>query len=92
MTGVQQQPSTRMRFANLGGATVVLFPHTFVTWEETKLEGFAWRCLGCDVTGSDRPYYLDTDAPPSDLHKARKSANTHAGECRAMPQPTTRQE
>jgi hypothetical protein len=65
-----------MRFATLGGATVVVTDHP------DRADGSyrnRWECLGC-LAGSP-PHRGDLLG----LKDAREKANTHAAGCRALP-------
>jgi len=85
-----------VRFLTVGGATVELRSHRFTTrWRPLKgrpdviaqpyeVDGYAWKCLGCDAYGRD-PHSYEGDYLQDERGKAREDANTHANGCRAMP-------
>lgn len=99
----EPQSEVVMRFLTTCGATVEVLNYPFetrYTWqgrpytsnEMRQVDGFIWVCQGCRASGStdgstgprgDYGRYL-----PDELDLARKDANRHAGECRAMPKPT----
>ncbi|WP_438490721.1 hypothetical protein [Streptomyces sp. S186] len=89
-----------MRFLTAGGATVELRSHRFstrytgqgrpyVSDEVRDVDGFVWKCLGCDADGrSDGPNPIRFDGGrylPGERDEARRDANAHAQTCRAMP-------
>lgn len=65
----------------------------YVSDTARDVDGFAWQCLGCGATGatgatgganhirSDYGRYLTNERD-----EARRDANAHAAQCRAMPE------
>lgn len=92
-------PTVLMQFRTQGGAVVELRAHRFrtnYTWkgrpyvgdEYYDVDGYNWRCLGCDKQGNARAYStLSEPYLPMEDDKARDDANKHAATCRAMPKP-----
>lgn len=84
-----------IHFLTVGGATVEVYPTRFVTrWascppfaakEPYEIDGFQWRCGGCDAYGRQGETYLDRCF--RNRAEARDDANDHAEKCRAMPRP-----
>ncbi|WP_037601818.1 hypothetical protein [Streptacidiphilus rugosus] len=62
---------TLIRFANLLGALVIV-----IATEEGHRTSYRWHCTGCLTERLGR-----------ELRVNREEANTHAGTCRALPQP-----
>jgi hypothetical protein len=68
---------TRMRFATLGGALVVV-----TRTPGSKYRDHTWKCLGCHAGPANRePDWLISE------DDARDQANGHASRCRSLPQP-----
>lgn len=83
-----------MQFRTRGGAVVALHQHTFTTRTDQhgtwtgrlrQVDGFNWRCLGCDTVGRDSSTDL---AGYGTVSAARDHANGHAATCWSMPRPT----
>jgi hypothetical protein len=101
MTTTQQPPADDVviRLLGLGGAIVELHRTRFTTtWSSSgppcaahtpyEVDGFNWRCLGCDAYGREGDTYNDPGY--RDFGKARNAAQEHAAQCRAMPKDTPR--
>ncbi|MGW2861914.1 hypothetical protein [Streptomyces sp. NPDC001205] len=89
-----------MRFLTQGGAVVELRSHRFrtrytaqgrpfVSDKYREVNGFTWKCLGCDRRGSGGrgPFSEGEPYLPGEDGQARDDANKHAAACRAMPKP-----
>lgn len=99
VTAAETTNAVVMRFLTQGGAVVELRTLRFrtnYTWQGRpyvsddyhEVDGFTWRCFGCDKRGNagdiaslPEPYLPDEDG------QARDDANKHAAACRAMPKP-----
>ncbi|WP_068922227.1 hypothetical protein [Planobispora rosea] len=85
-----------IRYLNVGGATVDLHRKRYTTqWSYRgapyaadtpyEVEGYNWRCLGCDAYGREGDTYNDPGY--RDLSKTRDAAQEHAERRRAIPRP-----
>lgn len=101
-----EQPATdnvAMQFLTQGGARVEVYNHRFMTRylptgrpyvgdEAYEVDGFTWKCLGCDANGKTdghMPAFHDYGRYlPNEKTDARRDANKHADKCRALPKPT----
>jgi hypothetical protein len=102
-TGQMATSNIAMQFLTQGGARVEIRNHRFSTRylptgrpyvgdEAHDVDGFTWKCLGCDADGKtdgNRAVFWDYGRYlPGERDDARRDANQHADKCRAMPKPT----
>lgn len=73
------------RFVNLAGALVEVFRHAHPQSSNVTIHAYAWRCLGCDLTGAQAPWRPEDTQHPTSKLTACERANAHAASCRAIP-------
>ncbi|MFF4777655.1 hypothetical protein ACFY05_32990 [Microtetraspora fusca] len=85
------------RCITAGATTVDVYETTFKTgydahgkWlggERREVDGFNWRCLGCNEVGkADESYYIGKGY--RDQREAKNEAQTHANGCSFLPRPS----
>ena len=77
-------PTIESRFLTIGGAAVAIYRDPAKT--TARLNDRWWRCLGCHADHNTTTRYPDPTGVWLTEGAAREEANSHAGQCRSMPQ------